>query len=92
MEFLTILLSSLFGLVSPTGLVVEKVTSNAVRSQFARVEQLQVRVDNPPSYQLLQGKVQKVRIAGRGLQLKQLNIRLAVLELKTDPIDLDILV
>ncbi len=38
----------------------------------------------------MQGKVQKVRIAGRGLQLKQLNIRLAVLELETDPTDLDI--
>ena len=90
MQFLVILISSLFGLVSPTGLVVEKVATNTVRSQFARVEQLQVRVDNPPSHQLLQGKVHKVRIAGRGLQLKQLNIRLAVLELETDPIDLDI--
>lgn len=36
------------------------------------------------------GKVQRLRIAGRGLQLKQLAIRLAVLELETDPIDLDI--
>ena len=61
-----------------------------MQSQFTKVEQLQVRVDNSPSHQLLQGKVQKVRIAGRGLQLKQLNIRLAVLELETDPIDLDI--
>lgn len=65
-------------------------TSNAVRSQFARVEKLQVRIDNPPSHQILQGKVQKVRIAGRGLQVKQLNIRPAVLELETDPINLDI--
>jgi LmeA-like phospholipid-binding len=89
-EFITILLSSLLGLVSPTGLVVEKVANNAVRSQFTKVEQLQVRVDNPPNHQLLQGKVQKVRIAGRGLQLKQLDMRLAVLELETDPIDLDI--
>ncbi len=38
----------------------------------------------------MQGKVQKVRIAGRGLRLKQPEIRLAVLELETDPIDLDI--
>ncbi len=90
MEFLTILLSSLLSFVSPTGLVVEKVATNTVRSQFAQVEQLQVRVDNPPSHQLLQGKVQKIRIAGRGLQLKQLDMRLAALELETDPIDLDI--
>ncbi len=90
MEFLTILLSSLLGLVSPTSLVVEKVATNAVRSQFAQVEKLQVRIDNPPSQQLLQGKVQRIRIAGRGLQLKQPAIRLTVLELETDPIDLDI--
>ena len=90
MEFLTLLLSSLFGLVSPTGLVVEKMTSDAMQSQFTKIEQLQVRLDNSPSHHFLQGKVQKVRIAGRGLQLKQLNIRLAVLELETDPIDLDI--
>jgi hypothetical protein len=90
-EFLTILLSGLLGLVSPTGLVTEKVaTSLATRSLFTRTEQLQVRVDNPPSHQLLQGKIQKVRIAGRGLLLKQPEIRLAVLEIETDPINLDI--
>lgn len=90
MEFLTILLSSLLGLVSPTGLVTEKVATSAARSLFTRTEQLQVRVDNPPSHQLLQGKIQKVRIAGRGLLLKQPEIRLALLELETDPINLDI--
>ncbi len=90
MEFLTIVLSSLLGLVSPTSLVAEKVATDALRSQFAQVEQLQVRVDNPPSHQILQGKVQRIRIAGRGLVLKQLSIRLAVLELETDPVDLDI--
>ncbi len=90
MEFLTILLSSLLGLVSPTGLVAEKVATNTARSLFTRTEQLQVRIDNPPSHQLLQGKVQKIRIAGRGLLLKQPEICLAVLEIETDPIDLDI--
>ncbi len=59
-------------------------------SQFTKVEKLQVRIDNPPSHQLLLSKVQRLRIAGRGLQLKQLAIRLAVLELETGPIDLDI--
>lgn len=90
MEFLTILLSSFLGLISPTGLVVEKVATNTMRSQFAQIETLQVRVDNPPSQQLLQGKVQRIRIAGRGLLLKQPTIRLMVLELETDAIDLDI--
>lgn len=87
MEFFTVLLSGLLALVSPVGLVVDRIAFNAIRSQFEKVDQLQVRVDNAPSYQLVQGKVERVRIAGRGLQLKQ--IRLAVMELETDPINLD---
>lgn len=88
MEFFTIFLASLLALVSPVGLVIDRIALNAIRSQFAKVDQLQVRVDNAPSYQLLQGKVERVRIAGRGLKLKQQNIRIAVLELETDPINL----
>lgn len=88
MEFFTIVLSSLLGLIIPAGLVIERTAANAIRSQFARVEQLQVRIDNVPSYQLLQGKVGRVRIAGRSLQLKRQNIHIAVLELETDPIEL----
>lgn len=87
MEFFTILVSSLLALVSPVGLVVDQIALNAIRSQFEKVDQLQVRIDNAPSYQLLQGKVERVRIAGRGLQLKQ--IRIAAMELETDPINLD---
>ena len=89
MEFFTIFLSSLLALVSPVGFVVDRIAENAVRSQFKKAEQLQVRIDNAPSYQLLQGRVQRVRIAGRGLQPKRQNIRIAVLELETDPISLD---
>lgn len=87
MEFFTILLSGLLALVSPVGLIVDRIALNTIRSQFEKVDQLQVRVDNTPSYQLLQGKVERVRIAGRGLQFKQ--IRIAVMELETDPINLD---
>lgn len=89
MEFFTILLSSLLALVSPVGFVVDRIAQNAVRSQFKKAEQLQVRIDNAPSYQLLQGKVERVRIAGRGLQPKRQNIRIAAFELETDPISLD---
>lgn len=88
MEFFTIFLASLLALVSPVGLVIDRIALNAIRSQFAKVDQLQVRVDNAPSYQLLQGRIERVRIAGRGLKLKQQNIRIAALELETDPINL----
>ncbi|MBD2603620.1 DUF2993 domain-containing protein [Scytonema hofmannii FACHB-248] len=88
MEFLTILLSGLLGLVSPVGIVVDRTAENAIRSQFVKVGELRVRVDNAPSYQLLQGKVERVRIAGRSLQLKRQNIRIAVLELESDRIEI----
>ncbi len=67
MEFIAILLSSLISLVSPTGLVIDKVAENTLRKQFASVERLQVRIDNTPSYQILGGRVDRIRIAGRGL-------------------------
>ncbi|MDI9640170.1 DUF2993 domain-containing protein [Geitlerinema splendidum] len=89
MEFLTILLSGLLLLASPIGLVVDRVGERLIRSQFERIEQLEVRVDNPPSHQLLQGKVERIQIAGRGLWL-QPDIRLAAVDIETDPIDLDL--
>jgi hypothetical protein len=90
MEFLTLLVSGLLGLITPVGLVVDQTAENTIRSQFTQVEQLQVRVDNAPTYQLLQGKVERVRIAGRSLQLKWQDIRLAALELETDAIELEL--
>lgn len=85
MEFFTIVLSSLLGLISPAGVVVDRAAENAIRARFKSVEQLQVRVDNAPSYQLVQGKVDRVRIAGRGL-FPANEIRLEALEIETDPI------
>jgi hypothetical protein len=87
MEFLTIFLSSLIGLVSPTGIVVDRLAENTIRSQFVSVEQLNVRVDNAPSYQVVNGKVNRIRVAGRGLfPVKE--VRIDTLELETDPIAL----
>ena len=88
MEILTLLLSSLVGLISPTGLVVDKVAERTIRSQLVAVEQLQVRVDNAPSYQLLQGKADRLRIAARGLFPIE-DLRLDSFELETDPIHVD---
>ena len=88
MEFLAILLSGLLALVSPAGLVLDRTAENAIRSRFESVEQLQVRVDNTPSYQILQGKVERVRIAGRGL-FPVKDIRIDTLEVETDPLEID---
>jgi hypothetical protein len=89
MEFIAIFLSGLLGLISPAGLVVDRTAENALRDQFTQAEKLQVRVDNAPTHQLLQGKVNRVRIAGRNLRLKGQDIRVAALEVETDPIQLN---
>jgi hypothetical protein len=85
MEFLTIFLSSLIALVSPVGTVADRVATKVIRAQFVAVEHLQVRVDNAPSYQIVGGKVDRVRVAGRGL-FPVADLRIDRLELETDPI------
>ncbi|MEL6815267.1 MAG: DUF2993 domain-containing protein [Cyanobacteria bacterium J06598_3] len=88
MELVTALLSSLLVLISPVGVVIDQVAEDAIRSRLAGVESLEVRVDNGPSFQVLQGRVDRVRIAGRGI-VPTPGLRLAVAELETDPIDLE---
>ncbi|MGB5915625.1 MAG: DUF2993 domain-containing protein [Phormidesmis sp.] len=87
MELITVLLSSLLLLISPVGIVVDQVAVNAIRDRLLSAESLDVRIDNGPSYQLLQGKVSKVRIAGRGI-VPFPGLRFEVAELETDAIDL----
>ncbi|MGA9379505.1 MAG: DUF2993 domain-containing protein [Phormidium sp.] len=89
MEFLTIFLSALLGVLGSVGVFVDRFAENAIRQRFQRVEQLQVRIDNAPNYQLIGGKVQRVRVAGRGFWLTP-EARIAVLELDTDPVNVDI--
>lgn len=88
MELLTILLSGLLTLVSPAGIVVDATVVGEIRERLYSSEELQVRIDNIPSYQLLQGKVERMRIAGRGLWLTP-EVRVDTLDLETDPIDID---
>ncbi|MEM8779719.1 MAG: DUF2993 domain-containing protein [Cyanobacteria bacterium P01_G01_bin.49] len=89
MEWFTILLSSFITAISPVGLIVDTVVADTLRSQVAGVEELAVRVDNTPSYQPLQGKIDRIRIASRGLELIE-NLRIESFELETDPIDLNL--
>lgn len=88
MELITVILSSLLLIVSPIGIVVDQVAENAIRARLAAVESLDVRVDNGSSFNLLQGRVDRVRIAGRGVSPVP-GLRIAVAELETDPIDLE---
>ena len=87
MEPLSIALSLLLGLISPVGLVSDRVAEQQIRKQLYKAESLQVRIDNVPTYQLLTGKIDQVRVAGRGLYLTP-DVRIEGLEIETDPIAL----
>ncbi len=89
MELLTIILSGVLGLFSSLGIVVDKNVDLALRSQMDRVEQLEVRSDNAPSYQIINGKINKLRIAGRGLWVVK-DLRIDTLEVETDPLAINL--
>jgi hypothetical protein len=89
MELITILLSGFMTLFSGAGLVVDTIAEHKISEKLYTVEELQVRIDNTPSYQLVQGQVDRVRIAGRGLYLTP-EMRIDTFELEMDPIDVDL--
>ncbi|MBE9078975.1 DUF2993 domain-containing protein [Romeria aff. gracilis LEGE 07310] len=88
MELITLLLSGLLLIVSPVGIVLDQLAEDAIRDRIFGAEDLAVRIDNAPPLQVLQGKVERVRIAGRGISPVP-ELRIAVAELETDPIDLN---
>ena len=85
MELITVILSGITALFSLTGVVVDKNVEAAFLSQIDRAEQLQVRADNAPVHQIINGKINKLRIAGRGLWVTK-DLRIDTLEIETDPI------
>ncbi|WP_310490406.1 DUF2993 domain-containing protein [Chamaesiphon sp. VAR_69_metabat_338] len=89
MELITILLSGIASLFSLTGVVVDKNVETALLAQIDRAEQLQVRADNAPVHQVLDGKINKLRIAGRGLWVTK-DLRVDTLDIETDPIAVDL--
>ncbi|MEO1126628.1 MAG: DUF2993 domain-containing protein, partial [Cyanobacteria bacterium J06639_16] len=89
MELISILLTSVLALISPVGIVVDQLAVNAIRNQLIAADELAVRVDNAPSFQLIEGKVDHIRIAGRGLVPLE-DLRIARVEIETDTVDLDL--
>jgi LmeA-like phospholipid-binding len=87
MEFLAILLSGLLAILSPINFGGEAIVAQQLKKQFVAVEDLVVRIDNAPNYQVIQGKIDKVRIAGKGL-FPIADLRIDTLEVETDPIAL----
>ncbi|NER83041.1 MAG: DUF2993 domain-containing protein [Leptolyngbya sp. SIO1D8] len=89
MELITIVLSSLFTLIAPVGLVADQVAEGLIRDRIHQAEALEVRIDNVPNFQLAGGRVERFRLAGRGVYPVP-EFRIDVIDVETDPIDLDL--
>lgn len=88
MEWFAIALTGFLSFLAPMNFIGDQVIANQIRQRVHSVEDLSVRVDNAPNYQLIQGKIQRVRLASKGLEIVP-NLRLEKLQLETDPIDVD---
>jgi len=87
-EVITILFASLFGILSPVSFAADNLAEAAIRDRLSEAEQVEVRIDTAPNYQTLQGQVNRVRFAGRGLYPVPA-LRVEALDIETDAIDVD---
>ncbi|MEO1095757.1 MAG: DUF2993 domain-containing protein [Cyanobacteria bacterium J06638_28] len=87
-EIITIILSTLFTLISPVGLVADQVAEGLIRERLYKADTLAVRIDNVPNFQLVGGRVDRIRFAGRGIYPIP-ELRIDTLDVETDPIDLN---
>ncbi len=88
MEIFAVVLSGLLGIAGAPGVVIDSLITNALRSNLVRADRLEVRLDNTPNYQILEGKIDRVRIAGRGLYLSSF-LRIDSVDLESDPISIN---
>lgn len=88
MDIIIAILTSLLAIASPVGAIVDQLAENAIRDQLAGAEELYVRLDNMPNYQILNGRISHVRAAGRGIYPVP-DLRIAAVDLETDTIDVD---
>jgi hypothetical protein len=91
MEIIIVLLTTIMAVVSPVGAALDQLAEDALRDQIAGAEELHVRIDNVPSYQILNGRVDHVRLAGRGIYPLQFpDLRIDTIDLETDTLDVDL--
>ncbi|PZV01031.1 MAG: DUF2993 domain-containing protein [Leptolyngbya sp.] len=91
MELITIILSALLGVAGSGGVVVDTLAEAALRDQLAGAETLQVRIDNVPNYQLVNGRIEHTYIAARGVETRQIpGLRIDSIDIETDAVDVDL--
>jgi hypothetical protein len=88
MELIISILTGLFGLLGTPGIVIDRVGADLIRQQVYKVDQLELRVESAPNYQILAGAVDRVRLAGRGVYPTEF-LRIDVVDVETDPISID---
>ncbi|MEO0948487.1 MAG: DUF2993 domain-containing protein [Cyanobacteria bacterium J06641_5] len=90
MEFLTVLLLGAIASISPTGAIGDARAKAALQERLGNPEILQVRLEGRPLHQfLLAGKLDRLRVAARGLQPLS-PWRIEALDIETDPLWLDL--
>ncbi|MDJ0536234.1 MAG: DUF2993 domain-containing protein [Xenococcaceae cyanobacterium MO_207.B15] len=89
MELIAIVLSGLFSVFANGGWVIDAIAASSLSDQVVSVEEKAIRIDNTPNYQIAQGKVDKLRIATRGVKLTPY-LRIDTLELETDAIAVEL--
>jgi hypothetical protein len=90
MEIVIALLTTIMAIISPVGAAIDQLAEDALRDQVAAAEEIHVRIDNVPTYQILNGRVEHLRIAGRGIAPRQFpELRIESIDLETDVVDVD---
>ena len=87
MELLVSIMSAILAIATSVNAVGDEVLKNKLESQIKSVDTIAVRIDNAPNHDILGGKVNRVRVATRNLQISQA-IAFKVLELDVDGIDI----
>ncbi len=88
MEIVAGLIALIAGLGNGAGYLVDDSARQFLLDQVDQAEVLEVRIQSVPNYRLLNGEIDRILVAGRGLRLQPFP-RIAVLELETDPFQLD---
>ncbi|PSB10081.1 hypothetical protein C7B62_10745 [Pleurocapsa sp. CCALA 161] len=87
MELLTSIISGILAIATSVNAVGDEVLKNKLESQIKSVDTMAVRIDNAPNHDISKGKVQRVRVATRDLEISQA-IAFKTLEVDVDGIDI----
>ncbi len=89
MEIIAGLLALIAGLGGGAGYLTDQAVTDLLRQNLDSAEILEVRLQSTPNAKVLRGEIDRVLLAGRGLVIEPYP-RIAVLELETDPLSLDL--